>query len=420
MPAPESEPEQIAHSQPLQLPIPPAVTGSDADSFAQYTIRQRLPAILQQTIAENQFPPSAIANLDALAKELLDGKIRPIQEDGGPDVAAWSTYVAPFVGNSWLNTPFYFAEAYFYRRILEAISYFQAEPTHRLDPFALQKRLSLETAVEAIRAIASQIAPLKQNSGRHDWQFSDLIRLLYLALWGNRVDLSLWSASESNRIRTEVEQDEGNILVNHSHLLAEQLSQIQNGRLDWIVDNAGFELVCDLVLVDFLLSTQIAQAVHCHLKPYPLFVSDAMVQDVHHTLSVLARDPHEAVRSLAARLHGFINAGRLCLQDDFFWVAPLPFWDMPPVLWQELAQSQMVFIKGDANYRRLLGDCHWPFTTPLEDIATGFPAPLVAFRTLKSEVVVGLQLEQVEWLAKEDPQWLIDGQWGVIQFVNPS
>lgn len=408
----------LSNSEHPRLPIPSAVMVSETGSFAQYTIRERLPAIIQRVILDNSFSQSAIANLEALMREVLDGVIRPIQKDRGPDIASWSTYVEPFQGNSWFDTPFYFAEAYFYRRILEAIFYFQAEPNHRSDPFALQKQLSLETAIEAIRAIALQTNPSISGSAHHNWQRSDLIRLLHLALWGNRVDLSLWSARESSRIRTQVEQDEVNILVNHGHLVVNQLSQMQNVRFDFIVDNAGFELLCDLVLVDFLLSTQIAETIHLHLKPYPIFVSDAMIRDVRHTMTVLAADQNEAVQLLATRLQNFVTIGRLSLQDDFFWTAPLPFWEMPLTLRQELAQSKLVFIKGDANYRRLLGDCHWAFTTPLEDVASYFPAPLVALRTLKSEVITGLRLEQIERLTQEDPKWLINGQWGVIHFVD--
>lgn len=402
------------------LPIPPALMVSEPNSFAQYTIRKRLPAIIQQVTADNSLSQSALANLKALATELFDGIIRPIQADGGTDVAAWSIYVEPFEGNSWLDIPFYFAEAYFYRRILEAIGYFQAHPDHRSDPFAQQKHLGLETALEAIRVITPTPDPTMQGSVPYNWQPGELIRLLYLALWGNRLDLSLWSAGESSRIRTQVEQDEVNILVNHSDLIGNQLSQTQSERFDFIVDNAGFELVSDLILVDFLLSAQIVETFVLHLKPYPIFVSDAMIADVHHTLAVLAVDQNEAVRSFAARLRNFITKGRLTLQGNFFWSAPLPFWKMPLGLRQELAQSQLVFVKGDANYRRLLGDCHWAFTTPLEDIASYIPAPLVALRTLKSEVVAGLSLEQIDRLDKEDPQWLINGQWGLIHFVNSS
>lgn len=400
-----------------RLPIPPALMVSEPGSFAQYTIRERLPAIIQRAIADHSFSQAAVANLQALATELFDGVIRPIQADGGIDGTAWATYVEPFQGNSWFDTPFYFAEAYFYRRILEAIAYFQAEPEHRCDPYLKQKHRSLETAIAAIRTITSQLAPIPPNAARQDQLHRELIRCLYLALWGNRVDLSLWSAEESSRIRAEVDQEEAYILVNHSSLIADYLSQGPYSRLDLIVDNAGFELVCDLVLVDVLLSSSVAETIYLHLKPAPIFVSDAMIRDVHHTLNVLASDSNEAVRSLSDRLQTAVTTGRLSLQDDLFWTAPLPFWEMPEVLGQELAQSSLVIVKGDANYRRLVGDCHWAVTTPIADIVNYFPTALVALRTLKSEVAVGLQPEQVEQLNRDEPDWCINGQWGVIQFV---
>ena len=57
---------------------------SEPNSFAQYTIRKRLPVIIQQVIADNSLSQSALANLKALATELFDGIICPIQADGGP------------------------------------------------------------------------------------------------------------------------------------------------------------------------------------------------------------------------------------------------------------------------------------------------------------------------------------------------
>jgi Damage-control phosphatase ARMT1-like domain len=48
--------------------------------------------------------------------------------------------------------------------------------------------------------------------------------------------------------------------------------------------------------------------------------------------------------------------------------------------------SAMVFVKGDANYRRLLGDRTWPLDTPFGDVVSYFPVPVCALRTLKAEV----------------------------------
>jgi hypothetical protein len=70
-----------------------------------------------------------------------------------------------------------------------------------------------------------------------------------------------------------------------------------------------------------------------------------------------------------------------------------------------------------ANYRRALGDAHWPWTTPLADIVSYFPAPLAFLRTCKAEVIAGLSSTQVHELRQRDPAWLTNGEWGVIQFV---
>jgi hypothetical protein len=145
-----------------------------------------------------------------------------------------------------------------------------------------------------------------------------------------------------------------------------------------------------------------------------------MIQDVHDTIEFLAACSDGDVQSLAHRLQDHMAQGRLLCRDDGFWTYPLVFWEMPESLRQELAQSALILIKGDANYRRCLGDRNWPFTTALADIVCYFPGPLVALRTLKSELAVGLGLEQIAALNQEDSEWLTNGQWGVIQFVDAT
>jgi hypothetical protein len=88
---------------------------------------------------------------------------------------------------------------------------------------------------------------------------------------------------------------------------------------------------------------------------------------------------------------------------------------MPHDLRRDLAAADLVIVKGDANYRRLVGDAHWPPATRFEHAVGYFPAALVALRTLKSELIVGLQPGDTERLAAEDPAWLVNGQRGVIQ-----
>ena len=54
-------------------------------------------------------------------------------------------------------------------------------------------------------------------------------------------------------------------------------------------------------------------------------------------------------------------------------------------LYGVLQQHDVVVLKGDLNYRKLTGDRHWPYSTPLHTAITTFtPAPLIALRTIVS------------------------------------
>ena len=396
---------------------------SEPGSFAHATLTQRWPAIGRRTIAQNDFSPEIVENLEALLQELPYGLVRSLKDDNGPDLVAWASYLEPFLDQPWIDVPWYFAESYFYRRILEATHYFLPGPWRGVDPFESQKRASLETTMGAVSAISNQLNTWSNTQLHEDGALNrdNLIALLYSDLWGNKADLSLFATVTEalSHSDSETHAQYTHILVDDTAALVDRLANFQLRSIDFIVDNVGLELISDLYLADFLLVTKTAFTVYLHLKAHPTFVSDAMSKDVHYTLEVLASDREMNVRSLADRLKGHIASGRLQLREDLFWTAPLAFWEMPQSLHQELAQASLIFVKGDANYRRLLGDCQWPFTTAFEDIVCYFPAPFVALRTLKSEVAAGLQPSQVETLNREDPQWLTNGQWGVIQFADP-
>jgi uncharacterized protein with ATP-grasp and redox domains len=415
-----------------RLAVPPPLMMSEPGSFAHLTLTQRWPAIAQRTIAENDFPPDLITALETLVRELFEGKVRLLKDDSAPDLAEWSTYLQPYLNLPWIKVPWFFAEVYFYRRFLEATQYFQPGAWQGFDPFQTQKHASLTTSLEKIRAVSSQIDSLHQlhlDKSKEDSAW-DTHLLLHNALWGNQADLSLKPAVDlvfQNDSESEQEQTQKtHVLVDDTVRVVEWLAkrgkaeerERSQPRIDLIADNAGFELVCDLYLIDRLLTQPSSFTVYLHLKTHPTFVSDATIADVHHTLAVLANDLDESIQNLAARLRNCLAIGQLQLKADPYWVSPLALWQLPQTLQDELSQSDLVIFKGDANYRRLLGDRHWSFTTRFEEIVCYFPAPLLALRTLKSEVVVGLQPEQVELLNQTDPNWLTNGEWGVMQFAD--
>jgi hypothetical protein len=141
--------------------LPTSLSGSDG-SFAYLTVTERLPRINREVLAENDFPPEIEVGLKQLLSELPAGAIRPLYDPGAPDQADWDGYVAPYRGNNWLQIPWFFAECYFYRRILEATGYFQPGPWQGIDPYLSQKQAVLEAAGLTIRVYCQELDEILQ------------------------------------------------------------------------------------------------------------------------------------------------------------------------------------------------------------------------------------------------------------------
>jgi hypothetical protein len=88
---------------------------------------------------------------------------------------------------------------------------------------------------------------------------------------------------------------------------------------------------------------------------------------------------------------------------------------MPADLRADFAPARLVIAKGDLNYRRLVEDRHWPATTPFAELTGYFPAPVVALRTLKCDVVVGLPASTLAKLDASGEPWRTTGEYAVIQ-----
>ena len=188
------------------------------------------------------------------------------------------------------------------------------------------------------------------------------------------------------------------------------------------MDNAGFELFSDLCLADLLTSLNIAQRMTFHIKAIPWFVSDTTPADVQYTLQhMLSAAGKPALHQLANRWQAHLDAGTWRFETETFWTSPLPYSKMSseaPDLYRQLQSADLLIIKGDLNYRKLLGDRNWPHNTGFCASLEGFhPAPLLALRTMKADLVSGLAPER-EALAVGDPTWMISGEWALIQLCD--
>ena len=152
-----------------------------------------------------------------------------------------------------------------------------------------------------------------------------------------------------------------------------------------------------------------------HVKDHPFFVSDTMEHDVQDALAALKASGDPACAALAERVAGWRGAGKLLVTSHPFYTSSLFYPGLPLDLRADLAGSSLVILKGDANYRRLCSDAPWPPETPFAEVVKEFPAPLVALRTCKAEVMVGLPPGVAPRLFAEDPAWMVNGRRGVIQ-----
>jgi hypothetical protein len=391
------------------LPLPPPLMTSEPGSFARRTIVERKPAIIRQVLMDHAYPPDVVAALEALRTEIAHERVRPLTEDT-PDAADWVAVWTEVEGHTWLDVPWYFAEAYFYRRLLEAVRYFQPGPWWLHDPFARGKAIQLAQTVGPIELAARVLGQIEDEAVQ-------LEAWLHASLWGNRADLSNLTITDEVRGRQAlVERD--NLLIDHVPRVGQLMRSGAFPHIAFINDNIGMELGFDLCLADFLLTHGWAERVTCHVKHHPFFVSDAMVKDVRVTVEAFAAADGRSLRDLGARLRATLAQGRLLLVDDPFWTTSLDLRQLPIRLGEALGTTDLVISKGDVNYRRLLADRHWPFTIPTEEVVDYFPTSLLILRTLKGEILTGIEEGVAERIGTGDPDWLLNGQRGLIQLIQ--
>jgi uncharacterized protein with ATP-grasp and redox domains len=383
------------------LQRPPTIRTDHTNIFAHNTMKVRVPRIIREVQELNpDYPTNIMRALDALRESLENDAPIPMIDLPAPDYDDWLPNYQAHEGHTWLGTDWFFAEIFFYRHLIQAVRWWENER----DPFAPKK--AEEMASEALWTLVNQALSIEEELSLE----KRLIMLLHSALWGNRIDLSFpASIAHGHNV---VDDD---LLVDDSVSAVSQLLQAR-GTVHLIADNTGSELAMDLVLIDTLLAN-VAERVILHVKIHPTFVSDAIARDVHMLVEALASGNHgEPARRLGERLNDALSEGRLRLAPDAFWNSSYLLWEMPLRLTQVFQNAPLVIVKGDANYRRTVGDALWPTDTPFAAVTDYFPAPLLALRTLKSDTIVGLPTGMDAQLDGIDPLWRVNGRRGVIQF----
>jgi damage-control phosphatase, subfamily III len=257
------------------------------------------------------------------------------------------------------------------------------------DIFARQKIDGFRNSRVGVLELAARYRELVQQIRANKELDEDAEKILFaemfdICLWGNATDLSLLTTLTRDDIQRlqgaqARKNAEKNILANDVPAAYDLLRNIRASgekgrRVDFVLDNAGFELFADLILAGYLLTSGLATHIVLHPKSIPWFVSDVMPADFAALLQTMA-DPQgffgssedgkitdkqiEDVKFLFQEWATFHSEGQLVIRPNRYWTAGGSFWRLPyeaKQLYEDLKESKLVIFKGDLNYRKLTAD----------------------------------------------------------------
>ena len=366
---------------------PPPISAYAAGSFASFTVRERLPRILEGVQGQLGADP----RWQALRDGVVSGGALDLRLFAA-ETAYWRYKLATLAGKTWREQSFFELEFLFYL----AVRSIADDLRPGFDVFAAQRR---EALAQALPDVARKVEAA---------DVQDLQTAVLLALIGNEADLSqLGSAAQSSISRDE-----------RPALLERLRSSDGSAPVHVLADNAGSELCFDLVLADALLAAR-SGAVVMHLKPRPMFVSDALPADVDESIAGFERlAPRTELKQIGERLRAALRDGRLVLCAPLDWAEPRHMNALEAELSASLSAAALVLAKGDLNYRRFFEDRAWPPDTPIAQASVASGMHAFALRVLKSDVIAGIDKTHVSHLFTVDAAWRSNGTRSIVQRVD--
>jgi len=314
--------------------------------------------------------------------------------DGQDDIKGYNQELKQRNNPTWHSVPWLFSECYMYRRMATLFSL--SKHWKQYDIFARSKNSGFKSSRPAVAELASQyrtvikqletshtIGGAKTEAELKKAEEQVFIEMCEICLWGNKTDLSLMpnmSGDDFSRLQGAKARkaSEDKILVNDlSSAFGILHDVLKSGkterRVDFVLDNAGFELFVDLVLAGYLLTTGLATNVVLHPKSIPWFVSDVMPQDFAYLLSALhnpssyfgsadnelSEEESSSIKFLFEHWSTLYAEGKIIMRPNLFWTEGGSFWRLPktaPQLYKDLKDSELIIFKGDLNYRKLVAD----------------------------------------------------------------
>lgn len=436
------------------------------DTFARETIKYRFKNIFSNINKDLDCskPVLNYANFQATKlSELHFNNLNVLQtgNGNGPNKAIMEAWISSLNSYSTVEevltkAPFIDAEYLFYYYILSQLTNLPLNDKQKLhpsysetgqfDPFKTEKISSLKKDFTYDKNEASGIdheSKIKKclylvnriNTASDDKTRREILQeLLKENLSSNSSDLSQMFWSSFNEV-VAYKDDSDKFWENYATNMA-------NKNIHIIVDNFGIEYLYDLALGYFLYKKGGDKVkVIYHVKHLPIFVSDVIADDhltLFQTLKELIQnsneidDNKEELDNARQLLETFANSNNVIIEPNYFWNTPFAFAEatkparksklqlnnndiIKPVK-DILEDDNLLIVKGDLNYRRLVGDKLWNVRATTKSKTKYAKCPLLIIRSCKSSVVLDCPgaISKPEKL--HGPDWKTDGRVGVILY----
>lgn len=201
-----------------------------------------------------------------------------------------------------------------------------------------------------------------------------------LNLWGNKCDLSISSGqiidqsslfdvgSLDDHVLSDYSEDIWNVVsdVNASSAIIGKVlffitvTFLMIFFVDFVLDNAGYELFTDLCVADYMISKKLCQSHRFYVKVMPWFISDVMTTDFNWLLNKLEELDDTNLNTLAQRWKAYVQEDIWKIVESDFWTLPLDFTYMSkvdPNLYKQLSEARAVFFKGECDLAGELSTC---------------------------------------------------------------
>ena len=371
-------------------------SASQLDSFAYFTIKERFPKIYNDYCSGNYEDFVEYTTVEDALKNILEDK-------DCPDLSFIQGKETKTLKEFFENEPFFESEVLFYHVLLSQKEYLK----NKNDFFAIKKDTDYANEHDSYRKELENLfnqgncyQNIKDQREKFLSKQEDFRAILNYSLTANTGDLSQLEINRPDSVRILHDDTDKcfNFIISKKHK-----------RFDIICDNSGAELFSDIYLAVFMIIHDYVNKVVLHVKSYPYFVSDATIDDFGRLVNILTKNKSNS------QLLELLSKKKIEVKTHKFWTEAKYFDELPKDLGINKNTTDLLIVKGDLNYRRLVGDKNWKSTDSFEKRCLIKDIPVIAPRVLKSDVLVGVEPIFVSMAKAQDKKYKTDGKWGVIQ-----